>query len=134
MESKNTSDTHVFKDWLVQMMDSRNKDENKMILRQRWSIWRARNETVWNQRCMDVNEVIMTAVSTLNQWVNAQDKSFDTFLGYMTSEDGIEQLRAPNADTIKNNTDATIFKTSHCYSFAHVARDHTWALIEASVR
>nr|XP_017251820.1 PREDICTED: uncharacterized protein LOC108222412 isoform X3 [Daucus carota subsp. sativus]XP_017251821.1 PREDICTED: uncharacterized protein LOC108222412 isoform X3 [Daucus carota subsp. sativus] len=83
---------------------------------------------------MDVTEVVVMAKSTLNHWINAQDKFFDSSLGYMTQDDGVERWRTPNVDTIKINTDAAIFETSCCYSFALVAHDHTGALVEASSR
>lgn len=67
---------------------------------------------------MDVTEVVVLAKSTLNYWINAQEKSFDTFIGYMNQKDGIGHWRVPNADRIKINTDAVIFSNSCCYSFA----------------
>ena len=37
---------------------------------------------------------------------SAQDKSFDSFLGFMTQEDGAEHWKLPTEGTVKVNTDA----------------------------
>lgn len=49
----------------------------------------------------------------------------------MTQVYGVEHWRVPNEDTIKVNTYVLLFKTSHCFSYSVVARDHTVELVEA---
>lgn len=123
-----------FKDRLVGMMDSQNKEVGRMVVMLCWSLWRARNEVVWKKHGMDVTDVVLIAKSTLDKWINAQDKSFDTFLGFMTLEDGVGRWKTPNVNMIKINMDTAIFKESNYCSFALVAHDHTGTLIETSSR
>ncbi|XP_074351598.1 uncharacterized protein LOC141690721 [Apium graveolens] len=96
-----------------------------------WSVWKSRNELVWNQRGMSVIEVVESVKSLLYQWQSAQDKTFDSFLGLMTREDGADHWRLPTEGTVKVNTDAAIFSSSDHFSFSMVARSHSGEMIEA---
>ncbi|XP_074327492.1 uncharacterized protein LOC141665405 [Apium graveolens] len=60
-----------------------------------WSLWNNRNEVIWNQRGKEYSDVCKLAKLLLNQWKNAQDKSFDHFLGFMGQEDGKERWEYP---------------------------------------
>lgn len=81
---------------------------------------------------MEVAEVVILAQSSLSQWSNAQDKHFDTSLGYMTQAYRTEHWQTPEVNTFKINADAAIFETSQCFSYAMVARNSEGELIEAS--
>lgn len=96
-----------------------------------WAVWKCRNNLVWNQRGMEVAEVVVLANYSLNQWLSAQNKLFDTSLGYLTQVDGDERQKVPDENTIKINTDAAIFETSNCFSYSRVARNHASELVEA---
>lgn len=50
-----------------------------------------RNDIVWNQISVEPLELVQSAEIVLNQWRNAQDKSFDNYLGFMTQADGKAQ-------------------------------------------
>ncbi|XP_074344437.1 uncharacterized protein LOC141683598 [Apium graveolens] len=89
---------------------------------------------VWNQRGMEVEDVVMSANVVLSQWYGAKDKSFDHFLGMINKEDGDEQWVLPTVNKIKVNTNAAIFEASGCYSFAFVVRNHEGKLVEARSR
>lgn len=47
------------------------------------SLWERRNESVWNQKGMEVVDVVESAKVVLNQGQCAQDKLFDNYLGFM---------------------------------------------------
>ncbi|KAL8094084.1 uncharacterized protein LOC141691465 [Apium graveolens] len=83
---------------------------------------------------MEVIDVVESAKVVLNQWRCAQDNSFDHNLGLMNSTDGDEHWVCPTGETIKVNSDAAIFETSNCFSYAFVARDAEGRLIEARSR
>ena len=120
-----------FSDWVLNNFDSwdvAKRQKNAMLC---WSIWKARNELVWNQRGTEIVDVVESANMVLRQWQSAQDKQFDNFLGFMTKEDGEEHWSLPSENKSKVNTDAAIFQSSNCYSFAFVARNHAGDLIEA---
>ncbi|XP_074356451.1 uncharacterized protein LOC141696148 [Apium graveolens] len=96
-----------------------------------WMIWKSRNEIVWNQKFMDCSNVVMLALSDLNQWKFVQDRSFSNSLGYMTQEDGLEQWQLPKENRVKVNSDAALFEDPNRYSYAFVVRDHQGTLVEA---
>lgn len=48
----------------------------------------------------------------------------------MTQDDSHEHLCLPQQNKIKVNTDAAIFKSSTCYSYEFMVRDHFGQLIE----
>lgn len=39
--------SHLFKEWLGQMLNRRSKDDTRMVLMLCWGLWRSRNEVVW---------------------------------------------------------------------------------------
>ncbi|XP_074363041.1 uncharacterized protein LOC141703396 [Apium graveolens] len=81
------------------------REEVERIVMIMWSLWKNRNNIVWNQKSMEASEVISSANICLNQWKNAQDKSFDNFLGFMTQADGKERWEPPQLGEVKINTD-----------------------------
>ncbi|XP_062102876.1 uncharacterized protein LOC133813856 [Humulus lupulus] len=96
-----------------------------------WALWKSRNDLVWQQRGSEVDEVIVLEKTVLNQWISAQDRSFDLSMGLVTQTDGSEHWNPPADGMIKLNTDAALFEASQTFSFSCVARDSTGALIEA---
>uniref|UniRef100_A0A803PQ37 Glycosyltransferase n=1 Tax=Cannabis sativa TaxID=3483 RepID=A0A803PQ37_CANSA len=99
-----------------------------------WALWKSRNDPVWNQKHVEVTDVVVLALRVLNQWLYAQDKTFDPSLGLLFPEDGNEHWTSPNIDTIKINTDATIFSLTNYYSYSCVARTHASTLLEAKAK
>ncbi|XP_074350146.1 uncharacterized protein LOC141689684 [Apium graveolens] len=97
-----------------------------------WSIWKGHNELVWNQRGLEVGEIVASARVVLSQWRQAQDISFDKFLSLMTKEDGLEHWVLPKEKMVKINCDATIFESSNCYSSPMVVCDSRGEVIEAA--
>lgn len=92
-----------------------------------WMVWKGRNELVWNQKSLEVIDVVQYALSVRDHWKSAWDKTFDPLLSHMTHEDGHEHWQLPALNRIKINTDAT----SNCYSHAFVVQNHNGELNEA---
>ncbi|XP_074378563.1 uncharacterized protein LOC141720107 [Apium graveolens] len=113
-----------FANWLKDVFNQyKGMDVQRMVMLC-WAVWKCRNHLVWNQRGMEVAEAVVLAKSSLNQWLSAQNKLFDTSLGYLTQVDGDERWKVPDDNTIKINTDAAIFEASKCFSYSRVARNH----------
>ncbi|XP_074342410.1 uncharacterized protein LOC141679955 [Apium graveolens] len=83
------------------------------------------------KKSLEISELLDSAYSLLNQWRSVQHRTFDRFMGYMTPEDGNEHWSKPHVNSIKINTDATIFEETHSYSFAWIAHNHEGSLVEA---
>lgn len=52
-----------------------------------WVLLKNRNDVVWNQCGKEYTEVCRSAISILNDWKSAQDRSFNFSLGFLTQED-----------------------------------------------
>uniref|UniRef100_A0A803QFT1 Reverse transcriptase domain-containing protein n=1 Tax=Cannabis sativa TaxID=3483 RepID=A0A803QFT1_CANSA len=120
-----------FADWLLQMFEKWSGHDRYLISMLCWSLWKSRNSLVWNQKSVEVADVLVLTRTTLNQWIYAQDRQFDPSFGLMNSEDGNEHWQVPKENTIKINTDVAIFESTTRYSYSCVARDHAGRLVEA---
>lgn len=61
-----------FSDWLLQNFQNRTKDECAVIATLCWTIWKARNDLVWNQKHAQVYVIVASANQHLMQWNDAQ--------------------------------------------------------------
>lgn len=129
--SSSSGDYGSFSDWFASEYSSWDTDSRRSGAMLCWSIWKCMNDLIWNQRSLEVVEVVASSKVALNQWQSAQDKTFDSFLGHMTSADGDEQWTVPADNKIKVNCDAAIFEAQNCYSYAFAARDHRGEVVTA---
>lgn len=79
-----------------------------------WTIWKARNELIWNQKSLSIEEVKTLSGVTLFQWRKAQNKENLPHSGLCTNVDGAESWTKPYTNTIKVNVDAAIFGRMEC--------------------
>lgn len=64
--------TGDFQQWLGQNFSIVNNDCRAKIATMCWAIWKARNGLVWNQKQVQLNDVIASVKQYLVQWRNAQ--------------------------------------------------------------
>ncbi|XP_074359589.1 uncharacterized protein LOC141699273 [Apium graveolens] len=114
-------DQSSFNNWLSAMIQKCINRKLQEVVMVCWSMWHNRNEIVWNQRGGEGSEVCRSAKALLNQWQNAQDKSFDNFLDFMNQEDDKERWEQPQEGTVKINVDAAIFENFNTYCWSMVA-------------
>lgn len=117
--------------WAEQVLQHSRRNVINKIFMVAWAIWKNRNDIVWKQKGKDYVEIVQSDVQVLNYWESAQDKSFDSTIGFLTQSDGDVHWRQPQQGAVKVNTDAAIFEESNYYSYAMVARDHTGTMLEA---
>lgn len=98
-----------FVSWISTEFDKCSTDKRNMGAMICWAIWSCRNDLVWNQKGMEVFDVVESAKVVLNQWRYAQDNTFDHYLGLMNPSDGDEHWSCPTENKIKVNSDAAIF-------------------------
>lgn len=113
-------------------------EEMKIISMVCWSLWKNRNNIVWNQKSLEATKAVNSAILVLNQWQSvlkqwqsAQDRSFDNLFGFITPLNGKEHSQLSQMNTIKVNIDAVLFENSEHFSFSILARDHEGNMIEA---
>lgn len=99
-----------FAEWLNNVMSRCGQVGKAEVIVVCWSIWKARNEIVWNKKATSVNRVVALAKQHLIQWKAAQAVSTSALLqpGYVG--DGVDVWVKPQRDTIKVTVDATIFR------------------------
>ncbi|XP_062089022.1 uncharacterized protein LOC133795584 [Humulus lupulus] len=124
-------DPGVFADHFAKLLDSTQADNILLIPMLCWALWKSRNELIWNQKGAEAFEIVTLARITLEQWKNAQDRSFDLSLGFAHLSDGAVKWQPPRPGTIKINTDAALFVGPDRFSFAVVACNHEGSLLEA---
>lgn len=129
--SVNTGTFTSFADWLQSLFERQNRSTVLIMVMICWMLWKNRNDLIWNQRSLEMFEVVQSAKTNLIQWQSVQDRTFDRFMGFMTHEDGQERWSPPMCNRIKINVDAAIFDSSSCYSYAMVIRNHNGELLEA---
>ncbi|KAM6587643.1 hypothetical protein CsatA_010248 [Cannabis sativa] len=96
-----------------------------------WSIWKARNELLWNNKIRTAADVVIDARSTLDQWSYAQSHRFDPLLVPAATKHKEEHWFKPEINKIKVNVDGAIFHSNGFHGIGAVARDSDGQLIEA---
>lgn len=77
-----------FNSWISYNLSHAQADNLTQIPMLCWAIWKSRNDLIWNQRGLDVSEVVSLARIMFEQWKNAQDKTFDLSLSHTLSSGG----------------------------------------------
>ncbi|KAM6568954.1 hypothetical protein CsatB_016939 [Cannabis sativa] len=95
-----------------------------------WSIWKTRNEVLWQHKTRSVLQVVQSAKQVLNSWKVAKFQTPAAL--YATGEAAISNLwRKPSVDMVKVNVDGAIFQTQQKFGFGCIARNHHGHLLEA---
>uniref|UniRef100_A0A803PT91 RNase H type-1 domain-containing protein n=1 Tax=Cannabis sativa TaxID=3483 RepID=A0A803PT91_CANSA len=96
-----------------------------------WTLWKARNNTVWKEKKTSISKVIVSAMVALDHWRKAQDKISLSSLCLNNKDDGAERWSKPDMNKIKLNVDAALFERDEQYGFGIVAQDHFGNCLEA---
>ncbi|XP_074351743.1 uncharacterized protein LOC141690886 [Apium graveolens] len=130
--TRNDNTTQVsFSDWALNDYNVWSSDERQMGVMLCWTIWKCRNDLMWNQKCMEVAEAVHSTRVALSQWKEAQDKFLDRSWELLNSDDGDELWTPPTENTTKINTDAAVYDSSNQYTYAFAARNYKGELLEA---
>lgn len=86
-------------------------DKRAIITSVCWSIWKARNEVVWQKKYTRVFVVIARAKQYLEQWRFAQNKVLMFRFPNLVEGDGRSVWVQPQGLTIKVSVDAATFKS-----------------------
>ena len=122
---------NCFKSWLKLMFDNISSSKHADVVTLCWSIWRSRNDVVWNQRHTKVTKTVADARQYLIQWKITQTGSYVTPLQPLVEGDGALVWVKPQPNKIKVSVDAAVFDDRGGVGFGLVARDSDGQLIEA---
>lgn len=96
-----------------------------------WSVWKARNEYLWQNKISSVSEVAISAKRRLDQWVNAQKHISSLSSGPVNPGDGLERWIKLSEKMIKVNVDAAVFIAEGNVGLGIIARDDAGELLAA---
>ncbi|XP_062100971.1 uncharacterized protein LOC133806889 [Humulus lupulus] len=65
-----------------------NKEEVELIAVLCWKVWKVRNEVVWWKKGRSVEEVVLLARISLDQWQKAQVRSYFTYVSFQVNSEG----------------------------------------------
>ncbi|XP_074343002.1 uncharacterized protein LOC141680775 [Apium graveolens] len=108
-------------------------DRNKFveIISLCWSLWRARNDLVWNQKHRRFYRTVAAAEQYLAQWIATQNRVFVTPLQPQVEGDGATIWVKPQSNIVKVSVDAAVFVNHGGVGFGLVARNSAGELCEA---
>ncbi|XP_060963698.1 uncharacterized protein LOC133033112 [Cannabis sativa] len=107
--------------------DAATKIEVSMLC---WSLWKFRNDKVWNAKSPLVEEIVTSAKLTLANWINAPNRFQTTPISH-SRVDNNEHWTPPSFQKLKVNVDGAIFQQEERFGAGMVARTSAGALLEA---
>lgn len=89
-----------------------------------WSIWRSRNDLLWNNKYWSPIRIVAKAKEYLSQWSVAQGRCVSTPLHPPVEGDGALYWVKPHYNEVKITADAAVFEDSGMSGIGLVARNH----------
>ncbi|KAL8157546.1 hypothetical protein AgCh_002304 [Apium graveolens] len=120
-----------FQEWWGRVLDIWDREKQAEVATVCWSLWKARNELVWNKYYTRVNVVIAKAKQYLLQWNIAQKNKSHSHYPYLMEGDGNEVWVAPKISFMKISVDAAIFSEYNASGLGVIARDNRGELTQA---
>lgn len=111
-----------FVTWFVYVLEHLKEKATKISM-VCWSIWRARNDVVWNNKNVRAGNIVTAAFAYLSQWKEVQNLGKLTSPIPVQSTGSTERWAKPDMGCVKVNCDATIFTSSSRYGVGWIARD-----------
>ncbi|XP_074324391.1 uncharacterized protein LOC141661307 [Apium graveolens] len=131
LPGKQWDDQMEFMNWVQMIFDSENKSKCAEVVMVCWTIWRARNDLVWNQKYTRINKIVAEAMQHLTQWNIAQSRVTLPSLQPIGEGDGVVVWVRPSTNVVKVSVDAAIFEDQNAFGFGLIARGSDGALITA---
>ncbi|XP_060970040.1 uncharacterized protein LOC133037193 [Cannabis sativa] len=120
--------------WCINSFQQLDKEKRELLVALSWSIWNARNDKVWQNKIVGVDNIVTSAKTFLNQWKNAQDSVIETTFSGSLAEDAAVCWVPPYDNSVKINVDAAMFNENRQFGVGLVARDTQGLLIEGCTK
>ncbi|CAN1822575.1 hypothetical protein LINPERHAP1_LOCUS30020 [Linum perenne] len=92
-----------------------------------WSLWKERNERVWQQRSKPEDLVMRMGIDTVEEWAALERVRGDGALA--SGPKGCGEWHPPAEPLVKINFDAAIFQQDHLHGAGAALRSHDGALL-----
>lgn len=129
-----TNVTMDFSVWLERNLSAKSVQNNARIVTLCWSIWRARNDLVWNNKRWNPMRIVAKAWEYLTQWTVAHNRFFVAPLQPSMAGDGATYWIKPQYNEVKITADAAIVEDHGASSIGLIVRDHEGHLLLACTR
>ncbi|XP_063939145.1 uncharacterized protein LOC135148333 [Daucus carota subsp. sativus] len=113
------------------VFDSEDSSKCAQVFMVCWTIWRARNDLVWNQKYTKVGRIVAEAMQHLTQWNIAQSRWSQASLRPDVEGDGASVWARPLPNKVKVSVDAAVFNDRDAVGFGLIARGTDGRLITA---
>ncbi|XP_074346913.1 uncharacterized protein LOC141685724 [Apium graveolens] len=123
-----------FFQWWEKVFEDCNNEKRAEVVSVCWSLWKARNDLIWNRKYTRVNVVLANAKQGLLQWILAQKKVVQPHFSHSVEGDGSELWVAPQMDHMKISVDAAIFPEHNAYGVGFVVRNDRGELVQARTK
>uniref|UniRef100_A0A803QQ60 RNase H type-1 domain-containing protein n=1 Tax=Cannabis sativa TaxID=3483 RepID=A0A803QQ60_CANSA len=111
----------TFASWLEQVFSfTATKDMCKIMAC--WALWKARNKKIGKNQTYSLNEIMVSAFTSLDHWRKAQDIISLSSIFFDNISDQNELWVKPEIQTIKINVDAAVLEQENSYRFGFI--DH----------
>ncbi|XP_060974450.1 uncharacterized protein LOC115696255 [Cannabis sativa] len=129
-----------FRDWLLNVLSRGQPSMFEEALMVSWSIWKDRNDFLWNKKINVIANVIVYAHlqntgalqhSVLNQWNLARSNRFELLPVILHTYSSGEHWTAPDVGFVKVIVDGVVFAASQSYGVGGIARGNDGRVIEA---
>lgn len=123
-----------FYQWWERILEVCDNEKRAEVATVCWSLWKARNELVWNKKYTRLNVVIAKAKQFLLQWNLAQKEKPQSRFPYFVEGDGQNLWVVPQVDYMKISVDAAIFTEYNASGMGLIVRDDKGELIQAKTK
>ncbi|KAM6589517.1 hypothetical protein CsatA_012122 [Cannabis sativa] len=121
-----------FFDWFAEKWSRHDGDYIAEILMVSWSIWKARNNLIWNNRVSSAADVVSIAHQSLGQWLSAQSLRFEPIFLNSNCTSSCNSWSKPAEGMTKINVDGATFDATNSFGTGFIARDSSGTVILAS--
>ncbi|XP_074327050.1 uncharacterized protein LOC141664988 [Apium graveolens] len=123
-----------FSIWLKNRLAGQTKENKAKIITLCWSIWRARNDLLWNGKRWKELRIVANAWEYLSQWRITQNRGMQAPLYPDFPGDGAVIWGKPHYNEGKISVDAAVFEEQGKSGIGLIARNHEGWLIAAKTR
>ncbi|XP_073279489.1 uncharacterized protein [Primulina huaijiensis] len=124
-----SSQVESFVEFIFMMLNSLTTKEMGKVVMILWSLWRQRNEKLWNNQQNTPTHVVHFALQNLYDWLQAKEQKKVLHPNSNSVDTSYKRWHKPPASFLKCNTDAALFTSSNRFGLSGVLRDENGEFI-----
>uniref|UniRef100_A0A803P6B0 Reverse transcriptase domain-containing protein n=1 Tax=Cannabis sativa TaxID=3483 RepID=A0A803P6B0_CANSA len=125
------TDAAGFFDWLLVVFEKESVATLEEVAVLSWSIWKSRNEFIWQNKTSSAAAIVFSARTVLEQYKFAQTRKGLSLSSHLDGGKNIEHWTTPVLNCIKVNVDGAIFENEERFGMGAIARDSAGIFVAA---